>query len=199
MPRWRPAFRSRQWDDARLVKTLSTTEIKRLNRAWRRRSDGRLALILVSLANPFNVGSILRSSAVFGVERVWLVGATPNPGDPKVKKTGLGTESSIPTVQADTAAEAAQAARAAGFRVVAVELATEAQPIGSYEFVGPTCLVIGNEGHGLPPSALATCDAAVYIPQPGRVASLNVATATSIALYEVRRQGWASAPETEPR
>jgi tRNA G18 (ribose-2'-O)-methylase SpoU len=32
----------------------------------------------------------------------------------------------------------------------------------------------------------------VYVPQPGKVASLNVAAATSIALYEVRRQGWAA-------
>jgi tRNA G18 (ribose-2'-O)-methylase SpoU len=180
------------------VKTLSTTEIKRLNRAWRRRSEGRLALILVSLSNPFNVGSILRSAAVFGVETVWLVGATPAPGDAKVKKTGLGTESSIPTRHVDTVTEAAEAARAGGFRVVALELATDAEPIASYDFGGPSCLVIGNEGHGLPPSALAACDAAVYIPQPGRVASLNVATATSIALYEMRRQGWAATPETGP-
>jgi tRNA (guanosine-2'-O-)-methyltransferase len=176
------------------VKTLSTTEIKRLNRAWRRRSEGRLALTLVSLSNPFNVGSIMRSAAVFGVETVWLVGATPGPADAKVKKTGLGTESGIPTPRVDTVAEAAAAARAAGFRVVALELASDAQPIASYEFSGPTCLVIGNEGHGLPPSALAACDVAVYVPQPGRVASLNVATATSIALYEVRRQGWAAQP-----
>ena len=177
------------------MKTLSTTEIKRLNRAWRRRSEGRIALALVSLSNPFNVGSIMRSAAVFGVETVWLVGTTPGPSDAKVKKTGLGTESGIPTPRVDSVTEAAAAARGAGFRVVALELATEARPIGEYDFSEPTCLVIGNEGHGLPPSALATCDAAVYVPQPGRVASLNVATATSIALYEVRRQGWASVPD----
>ena len=93
------------------VKTLSTTEIKRLNRAWRRRSETRLALALVSLSNPYNVGSIMRSAAVFGVETVWLVGATPGPADAKVKKTGLGTESSIPTPRVQTISEAAAAAR----------------------------------------------------------------------------------------
>lgn len=174
------------------MKTLSTTEIKRLNREWRRRSDARLAIALVSLSNPFNVGSILRSAAVFGVETVWLVGATPGPADAKVKKTGLGTESAIATQRVDTTAEAATAARAAGFQVVALELASDAQPISECDLTGPTCLVIGNEGHGLPPSALAACDAAVYVPQPGKVASLNVAAATSVALYELRRQGWAA-------
>ena len=177
------------------MKTLSNTEIKRLNRAWRRRSGDRLALMLVSLSNPYNVGSIMRSAAVFGVETVWLVGATPGPAEAKVKKTGLGTESAIPTPRVDTVAGAADAARAAGFRVVALELASDAQPIATYDFGGPTCLVVGNEGHGLSPSSLAACDAAVYVPQPGKVASLNVATATSIALYEVRRQGWASPPD----
>lgn len=172
------------------MKTLTTTEIKRLNRAWRRRSDGRLALALVSLSNPYNVGSILRSATVFGVETVWLVGATPGPADAKVKKTGLGTETAIPTPRVPTLAEAGAAARAVGFRVIALELATDAEPIATYDFSSPTCLVIGNEGHGLPPSALAACDGVVYVPQPGKVASLNVAMAASIALYEVRRQGW---------
>ena len=154
--------------------------------------DGRLALALVSLSNPFNVGSILRSAAVFGVETVWLVGATPGPADAKVKKTALGTESAIATQRVGTAAEAATALAGAGFQVVALELASDARPISECDLTGPTCLVIGNEGHGLPPSALAACDAAVYVPQPGKVASLNVAAATSIALYELRRQGWAA-------
>lgn len=175
------------------VKTLSTTEIKRLNREWRRRSDARLSLVLAGLSNPFNVGSILRSAAVFGVETVWFVGSTPSPSDAKVHKTGLGTEHGLATPRVDSVADAAAAARADGFAVIALELASGATEIGSHPFGGATCLVIGNEGHGLSPVALASCDAAVYVPQPGKVASLNVAAATSIAIYEVRRQDWSSA------
>jgi tRNA (guanosine-2'-O-)-methyltransferase len=40
------------------------------------------------------------------------------------------------------------------------------------------------------PAALAACDRAVFIPQVGRIGSLNVATATAIALYETRRREW---------
>lgn len=173
------------------MKTLGDTDIKRLNREWRRRSSGRIALALAGLSNPFNVGAILRTGAVLGVEMVYLVGATPGPGDAKVAKTGLGTERTVPTRRVDTLAEAAAQARGAGFAVVALELAGGAVPLAEFPYGAATCLVIGNEGHGLSPAGLAECDAAVYVPQVGRVASLNVAAATAIALYEVRRAEWA--------
>lgn len=50
------------------------------------------------------------------------------------------------------------------------------------------CLVVGDEGAGVPPKALALCDMAVEIPMQGVVASLNVATATGMAIYEWARQ-----------
>jgi tRNA (guanosine-2'-O-)-methyltransferase len=52
--------------------------------------------------------------------------------------------------------------------------------------------VIGHEDHGVGKAALAACDGAVYLPMLGKVGSLNVATATAIALYEVRRSSWYS-------
>lgn len=173
------------------MKTLTSTEIKRLNRGWRRRTSGRVRLVLVSLSNPFNVGAIFRTAAVLGVELVYLVGSTPGPDEAKVRKTGLGTEHQVPSSRVTTLAEATDGARSDGFAIVALELASDAAAVVSYPFVDKTCLVVGNEGHGLSPAALALCDSAVYLPQPGKVASLNVATATALALYEVRRAEWA--------
>jgi len=127
---------------------------------------------------------------VLGVEVVYLVGSTPGPGDAKVAKTGLGTEHTVTTQRVETLAEAVRVLRSDGFAILALELASEAQPLARTDYSDATCLVIGNEGHGLSPAALADCDAAVYIPQVGKVASLNVATATAIAVYEVRRAEW---------
>jgi tRNA (guanosine-2'-O-)-methyltransferase len=56
------------------------------------------------------------------------------------------------------------------------------------------CLVVGNEDHGISAGALRACDALAYLPQLGKVGSLNVATAASIALYEARRQEWGREP-----
>jgi tRNA (guanosine-2'-O-)-methyltransferase len=50
------------------------------------------------------------------------------------------------------------------------------------------CLVVGHEDRGLSKTALAACDQVVFLPQLGRIGSLNVATATSIAIWEVRRR-----------
>jgi tRNA (guanosine-2'-O-)-methyltransferase len=52
------------------------------------------------------------------------------------------------------------------------------------------CLVVGHEDRGLAASTIAACDVVAYLPLAGRVGSLNVATATALALYEARRQEW---------
>ena len=63
---------------------LRSTDVTRLNREWRRRTEGRLALLLDSVGQPFNVGSIIRTAAAFGVESVWLCGNTPDLSLPAV-------------------------------------------------------------------------------------------------------------------
>jgi tRNA (guanosine-2'-O-)-methyltransferase len=75
---------------------------------------------------------------------------------------------------------------------VGLELAEGAQPIPDVTIAAEVALVVGHEDRGLSRVALARCDELVYIPQLGKIASLNVATATAIALYEVRRRAWSS-------
>jgi tRNA (guanosine-2'-O-)-methyltransferase len=60
---------------------------------------------------------------------------------------------------------------------------------------GDICVAVGNEDHGCSAALLAAADAIAYIPQPGKVGSLNVAAATAIALAEARRRDWTSEPE----
>ena len=50
--------------------------------------------------------------------------------------------------------------------------------------------MIGHEDRGLAPATMNACDEIVFIPQLRRVGSLNIATATTVALYETRRQEW---------
>ncbi len=72
--------------------------------------------------------------------------------------------------------------------MVAVELASGAVPLFEAPLDGDVCLAIGNEDHGCSPALLAAVSSAAYIPQVGRVGSLNVAVAAAIALAEARRQ-----------
>jgi tRNA (guanosine-2'-O-)-methyltransferase len=171
-------------------RSLGSTDLKRLHREWRRQAPGRLALLLDSVATPFNVGSIIRSAAALRVDDVWLCGQTADPTHGATQKTALGTQRYLTFQRIDDPAEAVAAARAAGYRVIGIELADGAEPIHDTDLGAATCLALGHEDRGLSQAVLDGADALAFIPQLGKVGSLNVAVAASIALYEARRQGW---------
>jgi tRNA (guanosine-2'-O-)-methyltransferase len=170
---------------------LGPTEVKRLNRTWRRATEARLCLLLESVSQPFNLGSIVRSAAAFGVEHVWLCGEVADPMHPSARKTALGTGRYLSFAHAASPAEAAEEIRAANMRLVAIELAEPAVPLHAADLRGDVCLAFGHEDRGCSAALLAAADQVAYIPQVGRVGSLNVAAAAAIALAEARRREWA--------
>jgi tRNA (guanosine-2'-O-)-methyltransferase len=173
-----------------VTRNLNPTELKRLHRERRRATDGRVALILENVQNPFNVGAIARTAAAMNVDHVWLVGSVPPLGNQKVQKTALGTNRYLTWTSTDQTADAIAAARNGGYTVVGIELAETARPLPELELPADVALVVGHEDRGLSKAALVACDVLAYIPQLGKIASLNVAAAASIALYEVRRRQW---------
>ena len=173
-----------------MTRNLGGTELKRLHRQWRRATDQRLALMLDGVQNPFNLGSILRTAAAYSIDHLWLVGS-PSPNDAKVQKTALGSQRFVTTTACDSSAEAITAARADRYRIIGVELAEGATPLHETDLSGDICIVMGHEDRGLSKDLLTGADAISYIPQLGKIGSLNVATAAAIAMYEVRRSGWA--------
>jgi tRNA (guanosine-2'-O-)-methyltransferase len=171
---------------------LGMTEVKRLNRHWRRRTQARIGLLLDDVGQPFNVGAIIRTAAAFGVAHIWLCGSTALPGHPSARKTALGTDRLLSFSRVPSATEAVGAAAADGYRIVAIELASGAIPVHEAPLAGDVCLAVGNEDRGCSPALLAAADVLTYIPLPGKVGSLNVATAAAIGLAEVRRREWAA-------
>ena len=177
-----------------MTRQLGATDVKRLNRSWRRNTTARVCLLLESVGQPFNVGSIIRTAAAFGVEKVWLCGETADPQHPGARKTALGTGRFLTFEQAQSVAAAAAAIAGDGLRLVAIELTSSAVPLHRADIGGDVCLALGNEDRGCSPALLAAADQVAYIPQTGRVGSLNVASAAAIAIAEARRREWAAAP-----
>lgn len=173
-----------------MTRPLGSTDLKRLHRSWRRRAGAHPALLLDSVETPANVGAILRTAAAFRVADVFLSGRTPDPDLGGVQKTALGSQRFLTFHRVDGPDEAVTAVRDAGYRLVAVELTADARPIHEADLDGPVCLVLGHEERGVAPSLLTAADETVFIPQLGKIGSLNVAAAAAIALHEVRRGAW---------
>lgn len=172
------------------MKNLDPTGLKRLHRDWRRKTTQKISIILDSVQTPYNVGTIIRTSAALGVEHLWLVGSTESPTHNKTNKTALGTQRYVTWTTVEEPTEAIVEAKAAGYTIVGVELADDALPLHELDLSGDICLVVGHEDRGLSKEALPLCDFVGYIPQVGKVGSLNVGVAASIAVAETRRQGW---------
>ena len=172
------------------MRNLGDTELKRLHREWRRRTTGGLSLLLDSVQTPFNVGAIVRMAAAERVEHIYLAGATPPPITAKVAKTALGSERYVAWSQHERLEEAIDAVKDAGRFLLGIELASGALPLHEIPMATDVCLALGHEDRGLSPLTLQACDAVAFVPQLGRVGSLNVAAAAAIAVYEVRRREW---------
>lgn len=172
------------------MKPLGATDLKRLHREWNRRTQGRIALLLEGVQSPFNVGSIVRTAAAFRVEHLYLAGDATSPTNHKAGRTAMGTERYLKWSSFERGADAADAAREDGFSVVALELAESAIPFYQLSAGHDVCVVLGHEDRGITPATLAAADSVAFLPQLGRVGSLNVATAAAIALWELRRREW---------
>jgi tRNA (guanosine-2'-O-)-methyltransferase len=173
-----------------VTRQLGPTEVKRLNRSWRRGTQANISLLLESVSQPFNLGSIIRTAAAFGVEQVWLCGEAADPMHPAARKTALGTARFLTFRPVASPAQAAAEIRQAGLKLVAVELTEGAVPLHEAAVCGDVCLALGHEDRGCSAALLALADLVAYIPLVGRVGSLNVAAAAAIALAEARRREW---------
>ena len=172
------------------MKPLRSVDLKRLHRSWQRRTDQRVALLLDGVQDPFNIGGIVRTAASMRVEHLYLCAHTTLPTHPKVGKTSKGTERYLEWSVHDLATRRRRPLRA----TTACASSRSSSPrtrrrCSTSTLADDVCIVVGNESNGTSASVLDACDAVAYLPLLGRVGSLNVATATAIALYEARRQG----------
>ena len=173
------------------MKPLSTTELKRLHRTWRKQTANDIAVICDGVQQPFNVGSIMRSAAAYGAKHLWLVPPTAEPNSPKVQITAKGCDRFLQIERAESGTDAVAAAKVLGYRVVAIELTENSQPIFRAELGGgPVAIVVGHEERGVHRNTLAAVDLIAFLPLVGNIGSLNVGHTATAALSELRRQEW---------
>ncbi len=162
---------------------FSKKYIKMLNVDFLREKQERY-LLLSSIRDPGNLGTILRSAGAFGVDAVLLSPDCTDPYHPRAVRAAMGAVFRVPTVRLEDAEAFVSLFRAADRRALAAELRPGAHLLAAYPLRSSDLLIIGNEGHGIPASLSAACDASVYIPIAEEAESLNAAAAATVLLWE---------------
>lgn len=132
-----------------------------------------VALSLWRVADPGNVGTLIRTADAFGAA-VELSDGCADPTGPKALRASAGALFRVPV------------GSVSGRRVGLV--AHGGRPLGEVELGERTVFVLGAERGGLPPEVERSCDELATIATPGAAESLNVAAAGAIALYEWSRR-----------
>lgn len=151
-------------------------------------SEGRPVVILESLQDPGNLGTIFRTGEGAGIGGILMNRGTADPYGPKTVRATMGSVFRVPHLVCDSIAAAASRLKAEGYRLYAAHLAgTNLYTDEDYRST-PCAFLIGNEGNGLTEETSALADVLVRIPMEGRVESLNAAVAASLLMYEAFRQ-----------
>ncbi len=133
-------------------------------------------LALWRLADPGNVGTLVRTADAFGAA-IALSDGCADPLSPKALRASAGAIFRVPLVAWDAVPGRRVALAAHG-----------GEPLGEADLTSPLTFLLGAEREGLPPD-LAPGSLTITIPLPGEAESLNVAAAGAIALYEHARRG----------
>lgn len=158
-------------------------------RARRRGRSRPLLLALDALADPGNMGTILRSALAADVDEALLGPECVDPFSPKVVRAGAGAHFHLPMRHGLRWPEIAE--RFAGAPVAEQVLVAEASghiPYDEVDLTRRTALIVGNEAHGVSHQASALATERVSIPMWNKVESLNAGIAASVILFEAARQ-----------
>lgn len=150
----------------------------------------RTLVVLERVADPENVGAVMRNARAFGADGVVLAPGVADPLGRKAIRVSAGAALVMPFVQSTDWPEDLGRLRAAGFTLVALTPDPSATELETLIARPPdrVALLLGSEGHGLSAAARAAAEVEVRIPIACEVDSLNLAVAAGIALHRLRRE-----------
>lgn len=146
------------------------------------RAEKPFVLILDTLQDPQNLGSLLRTAEIVGVHGVLLPLKHTVTVTPAVVNASAGASEHLLVAQANLA-QSIDHFKDAGLWVVGLEGSPEALNPDQVRLDGALALVVGSEGQGMRPLVRQSCDHLLNLPMKGKIESLNAAVAGSIALY----------------
>jgi len=144
-------------------------------------------LVLDRLADPRNLGALIRTADAAGVHGMILSRHESSGLTPTVAKASAGAIEYVPIVQVSNLAMACDTLQKKGVWLFGADPLGEPYWKGT-DFKRPVTILLGSEGSGLKNILKKKCDYLISIPMRGHISSLNVATAGAILMYEVVKQ-----------
>ncbi len=145
-----------------------------------------IVVILDSIFDPQNVGSIIRACECFGADALVY---SKNKGcriTPTVTKTSVGGTEILPLIEVSNLASTIEKFQKGGYWAVTAQIGKTASSLYKFDFPEKTLLILGSEGEGIQQLLSKKADFHVYIPMLGRIDSLNVSQAAAVFLNQFR-------------
>ena len=160
-----------------------------LHRTFRGELPEGTLLLVESLRDAGNLGTVIRSSAALGIDTLIISDDCAELYNPKTVRSAMGALFRMPTltVKREEMPTFVRSLRASGRAVYAAALRENAKIVGDFDLKRGDCFVIGNEGHGLSEELIEACDSAAIIPMREGNESLNAAAAAAICIWETVR------------
>jgi tRNA G18 (ribose-2'-O)-methylase SpoU len=140
------------------------------------------------LTNSENLGGLVRNCAGLGVTALLVGESCSSPYLRRAVRSSMGAIFKLPVLETDHLAHTLMVSRRMGIRNIAAHPHTQKRILSHADLTGDCCIVFGSEGSGISQTVLDLCDEAVAIPMANEVDSLNVASSSSVFLYEAAKQ-----------
>jgi len=144
-------------------------------------------VLLDEIQDPQNLGAIIRSAEIFGLQGLILPRNRSASLNETVAKCSAGAIESLPICWTTNLNQACSRLKEKGFWIVALDPQGETG-CNEFQFEMPTALIVGGEGKGIRPLLKKSCDFSIRIPMAGKMESLNASAACAVVFYEILRQ-----------
>lgn len=146
-------------------------------------SESNFIVMLDSIEDPHNFGAIIRTCECAGVNYIIIPKNRSVSVNSTVYKTSAGALSKIKIVEVTNLNNTISKLKSLGYWIYGADM--NGKDYKTIDFSGKTCLVIGNEGHGLKKLVSDSCDEIVSIPMKGKLNSLNASVAAGILIFNI--------------
>ena len=148
---------------------------------------GQHIMLLHHVQDPANLGAVIRTAEALGTDGLYLYQCV-DLYNPKTIRSSMGALFRVPLRVIPETEAFLEECRDAGVPTCAAVVDRDAQKLGSFSFAAGACVLIGNEGNGLPRAVSDACDVKLTIPMSPDSNSLNAAMAAGLFLWEMNRQ-----------